>query len=722
MVGPSNTSAPPSPSGPALLPPLRLSQHLLVWGWYLSLALWATYPLITNLHTHLPAIPGEAGHDVWQHVWNFWWVQQALVVQPSNPFQTDMIFYPHGTTLWLHSLNLPLAVPALLLLPLIGQTAAYNLITLLALVLAGYSTFLLAHYLIRAALPATPPPSITAGAVVAGAVVLCSPQRLWELRQAHLAAVSDFAIPLLLLTLLWALDRRTWGAAWLVAGVVLIGGLSKWYNLFYAALALLPLLAVRLWAAGRQGSLRDELWQWARLALTSVIVLAPFLIPSLHEARTASFEVPTVRGADLLRLVVTDWRWVLRPVPPEWWEPSAFAGLALLLAAVGVALARRAVALWLVIGLWCFVLALGPTLNFGMREVAFPLPYAALQALPLVELFRVPYRMNAITTMMLAMLAAAGIARLLQRGPRPVAWAGAVGLSLLLLVEAARIPFPQTAAAVSPFYAQLGAEPGAWSIIELPHERMDRQFLEMYAQTYHGKYILTGKTSRDPPRLPHEAIPALARINRGDPRPDIVQLGSATEAQIWQALRPRYLVLHRSRNRQSQHAAAQAILGDLTRVYSDTGLEAYRIEAMAAWLDQQPERVPLPVFVGLDRDWENLEDGASPSRWLLGAQTATILAYTPEPARLTLDLTMYALATDQSIEIWLNGAHVQTLNVTADELRRYSTAALALSAGQSRIELRVLGAGTVPARLGQGDDPRPLAVNVRGVAVRLLAP
>lgn len=414
--------------------------HGLVWAWYMLLALWATYPLIINLPTHLPAMPGEAGHDVWQHVWNFWWVQQALVVQPSNPFQTDVIFYPHGTSLWLHSLNLPLALPALLLLPLVGQTATYNLITLLALVLAGYSTFLLAHSVLRKALPATPSASITAAAVVAGAVVLCSPQRLWELRQAHLAAVSDFAIPLLLLTLLWALERRTWGAAWLVAGVVLIGGLCKWYNLFYAALALLPLLVVRLWTAGRQHSLRDELWQWARLALTSLIGLGPFLIPSLHEARTASFEVPTVRGADLLRLVVTDWQWVLRPVPAAWWEPATFAGLALLLAAVGVARAGRAVWPWLAMGLWCFGLALGPTLNFGMREVAFPLPYTALQALPLVELFRVPYRMNAITTMMLALLAAAGLAVSLSQRPAWVGWVAAGGLSLLLLVEAARLP------------------------------------------------------------------------------------------------------------------------------------------------------------------------------------------------------------------------------------------------------------------------------------------
>lgn len=705
---------------------MPLLLHAGVLALYGVLAVLATLPLVQNLTTHLPAIPGEAGHDVWQHVWNLWWVQRAFLIQPTNPFQTDVIFYPHGTALWLHSLNLPLALPALLLLPLLGQVATYNLVTLLVLVLAGYCTFLLARQVVQQALPGSPALVVWAAAVVGGAVVLCSPQRLIELRQAHLAAVSDYAIPLLFLALPWALRRQTWRAALVVALVVLLGGLSKWYNLFYGALALLPLLIAALWGAWQQHRLAAELLAWSRIGVVSALVVAPFLIPGIVEARTAAYDTPTIRGADVLLLVSTGWHWIARPVPPDWWEPASFAILALLLAGGGVLAAPRALRLWWVTAIWCFVLALGPTLNVGMREIPLPLPYALLQALPLIDLFRVPYRMNAITTMLLAVLAAVGVAALLQRLPQRggVRVLVAVLLCGLLLLEAARLPFPQVAADVSPFYRQIADESGAWSLLELPVERNDRQFLEMYTQTFHGHYILTGKTSRDLPRLPYEASPTIAAINRGDPRRDIVQLSAATEQQLWHALRPRYLVLHRSQ-RSPQRTAAQAdaareLLGKITLVYSDTLLEAYRIEPLAAWLDAagMQQRVPVPLFIGLERDWQPLEQDGT--RWLVGQSQATVLAYTPQHTLASLDITMSGFTTEQPLEIWLNGQYVQTVAVVAGEVRRYSTAPLALPAGQSSIELRATGTGVAPAALGISSDPRPLGVNVQRIAVQEL--
>ncbi len=701
--------------------------HIGVLLVYSLLALLATMPLVQHLTTHLPAIPSEAGHDVWQHVWNIWWVQRALLLQPTNPFQTDMIFYPHGTSLWLHSLNLPLALPALLLLPLLGQVATYNTLTLLVLVLVGYSSFLLAQQGVRQALPDSPAPVVWAAALVGGAVVLCSPQRLIELRQAHLAAVSDYAVPLLFLVLPWALRRQTWRAAVLVALVVLLGGLSKWYNLFYSMLALLPLLIGALWVAWREQRLPTELLAWSRIGLVCALVVAPFLLPGIIEARTASYDTPTIRGADLLLLVSTGWHWILRPVPPDWWEPASFAILALLLAGVGVLAVPRATRLWWVTAIWCFVLALGPAPNIGMHELPIPLPYALLQALPVVDLFRVPYRMNAITTMMLSVLAAVGVAALLRRVPQQgvrLAPVVAVVLCGMLLLEAARLPFPLVAAEVSPFYRQIAAEPGAWSLLELPVEREDRQFLEMYTQTFHGHAILTGKTSRDLPRLPYEAFPTIASINRGDSRRDIVSLPPATETQLWQALRPRYLVLHRSQ-RTPQRTAAQAdaarkLLGAITLVYSDTLLEAYRIEPLAAWLATAgaQTRVPVPLFIGLGRDWQPLEQDTT--RWLLEQSTATVLAYTPQPALVALDITMHSLGTSQPLEIWLNGQYVQTVEVTAGAVRRYRSAPLALPIGASRIELRATGTGVAPAALGISSDPRLLVVNVQRIGVQEL--
>ncbi|NJN67778.1 MAG: Fe(2+)-trafficking protein [Chloroflexaceae bacterium] len=209
-----------------------LLPHLAALVVYSALAGFATWPLLPHLSTHFPAIPGELSQDVWQHAWNLWWVQQALLVEHTNPYHTTALFYPQGASLYLHSLNLPLGLMGIPLLALFGIVITYNLLTLLVLVLSSYSTFLLA-WRISGHAPAS---------VVAGAIVLCSPQRLMELRGAQLATLSDYGVPLAVLAVLVALQHRTWRMAALAAGALLLTGLSKWYHLFHALLVLLPLL------------------------------------------------------------------------------------------------------------------------------------------------------------------------------------------------------------------------------------------------------------------------------------------------------------------------------------------------------------------------------------------------------------------------------------------------------------------------------------------------
>jgi hypothetical protein len=74
-----------------------------------------TWPLLLHLPTHLPAIPGEAGEDVWQNIWNIWWISKALLGEMTNPYYTHWLFYPEGTSLYLHSLRACLELKILLL-------------------------------------------------------------------------------------------------------------------------------------------------------------------------------------------------------------------------------------------------------------------------------------------------------------------------------------------------------------------------------------------------------------------------------------------------------------------------------------------------------------------------------------------------------------------------------------------------------------------------------
>jgi hypothetical protein len=329
---------------------------------------------------------------------------------------------------------------------------------------------------------------------------------------------------------------------------------------------------------------------------------------------------------------------------------------------------------------------------------------------------------------MIALVGAVGLAVLARRVPRWGAWGGALVLVALVALETVRLPFPLVSGAVSPFYRQIAQEAGQWSVLELPIDRPDRLLLEMYAQTHHGHYILTGQTSRSVPRLPYEAAAPIAQAERADPREDIVRMAPAEREQFLRALRVRYLVVRPDANRPGRDAAqvasARQALGPLTRVYSDTRLQAYRLDDVAAWLDGpgQTQQVAPPLFVGLDMQWESPEPGPyGLARWL-PPEGAGVRTYSARPRRVVLDLMLYSLPGAAPLEIWLNGQHALTLPIAEGMTpRRYLSPPLRLPAGPGYLELRAPQGGTSLRALGLGDDTRSLSFSIHHIALREVA-
>src|SRR3954470_12473841 len=98
---------------------------------YLVAALVHTWPLVLHL--------GDAvvdGIDPWQSVWNFWQVAGRLGAGQA-PFHTDLLYYPTGADLYLHTLFPAVSVPLAPVTWLAGPLVAYNLAQLLAFVLTG---------------------------------------------------------------------------------------------------------------------------------------------------------------------------------------------------------------------------------------------------------------------------------------------------------------------------------------------------------------------------------------------------------------------------------------------------------------------------------------------------------------------------------------------------------------------------------------------------------
>jgi hypothetical protein len=350
-----------------------------------------------------------------------------------------------------------------------------------------------------------------------------------------------------------------------------------------------------------------------------------------------------------------------------------------------------------------------------------------MRLLPVVDSLRAPTRINYVTTLLLALVIALGLAAPLRRLPAPGAWLAACALSLLLAAETLRLPFPLRGGGVSPFYARVAGEPGRWSILELPLDRPDRSMQEMYAQIFHGKPILPGHLSREVPRLPYEPAPPIARAELATDGEDIVGMSAAESDQLLRGLRTRYLIVRPSPGRPQRMAAqieaARQSFGPLTQVYADAELQAFRIDRVADWLDREgrEQSVEPPLFAGLDERWQAPERGRfGLSRWL-PAGGAGVWAYSQHARHVALDLTLYSLPGERPLELWLNGRPLSTLAIPAGlDPQRYSVGPLELPAGPSLIELRAPGPGASPASLGLGDDQRVLSFSIHRIALREL--
>ena len=101
---------------------------------FLALSVVYTWPAALDFNR---TIPGFFPSDQDQNIWSLWWLKRSLLDLHTNPFFTGYLFYPYGTSLYLHSLD---PLNGLLALPwsiLGGPIAAFNSSVLLGLTLTG---------------------------------------------------------------------------------------------------------------------------------------------------------------------------------------------------------------------------------------------------------------------------------------------------------------------------------------------------------------------------------------------------------------------------------------------------------------------------------------------------------------------------------------------------------------------------------------------------------
>ena len=498
---------------------------------YALLTLLYLYPLPFHLGD-----PASIAPDMFQNLWNFWWVKKALLDLHTSPYWTDYIFYPTGTSLAFQSLSPYNALLAIPLQAIGNRIVAYNLLYLASFALAGLGGYLLAFHFVRERYPA----------FLAGFIYAFSPYHFSRVMHINIASIQW--IPLYALFLFRLRERPTWTHAVGAAVFLALTAMCSWYYLIFLAIfSVIYLLYYGVADRERVLNRRFCALLIAELALF-LLLISPFALPLLREMATSRSYLydPVHRGLDLLGISLFKGYIYFWPVY------LGYTVLALSLYAI-VRRRDRDVRFWLTLGLFSFLMTFGTSLNALGHEIRWvPLPYQFMEMIPIFRAARTPYRFLVLLMLSLSVLSAFGLrdlrARLSERRrpSRSAARRLAALLPLLAALEFLAVPRPTYRIHTPPFYATLGREEGDFALVLLPFR--DKGW-DMYYQTSHEKRIVWGYVSRRDPRAmeylektpPFDLFLHPDRIEGEEITPDEIR----REAGILRRLDFRYIVINK---------------------------------------------------------------------------------------------------------------------------------------------------------------------------------
>jgi len=412
-----------------------------------------------------------------------------------------------------------------------------------------------------------------AAALVAGFIFGFTPIRLSHLH--HVQLLSLMWLPLIFVFFDRWLNARKWRDAIAIAFLFVL----QYLTTIYLALYLIPVLLVFLTVhcVLVTGWSRRLLIQGLGAALVATAALAPFLKHS-----RAIYQEWDFRPNESLKIFFSSDLWanllavfpsnliygkVLREFSTPPYERFYFTGLlAILLVVLACGKHReRAFRLYLAASIACYVIALGPVLQFSGHVTRIPLPYKWIfDSLPGFSMLRVPSRAGLILLATLTVLASIGWLHLYEwlqskwelRG-RTLSERGFCAVTLLVLgAEFLSIPIPMlpevSGAKIPPVYDFLKNYPEVGGILELPvvfredgGEATVRAYT--YFSTYHFKPVVIGYSGYFPP-------PFYELVSSAQSLPQEMSLDT------FEAIGVRTIVLHGMRMNPEEKQAWEATL------------------------------------------------------------------------------------------------------------------------------------------------------------------
>lgn len=693
---------------------LARRMHMLVLAAYILLALALTYPLVAHFSDHVPGTTTWS-MDEYGYVWNNWWFKHAVFERGVNPFQTNYILYPVGTSLVLYTFTL---LHVLLGLPIqfaFGLIPASNAELLFAFVLSGYGAFLLARYLVRQMYPREiDTAAMTLAAFTGGAVFAFASNRFVYAALGHYNVVASEWMPFYILFLIKTVRETRWQNAGLAG---LFAACALYVEPTHAALLVLFTL-VYLACAGRAVWRRAVIARLLGVVGVAAILFAPLFAPMLSELYASGYTLPGWGHSEKLLVDLFGFfaPTSLHPLARGWESELAlvrqgiarfvdvntvFVGyVTLALASVAAIRFWRTLKVWAISAFAFAVLSLGPVLHiagkaqfdFDGLAVTFPLPFLLLHYLPLIKENRVPNRFGVLVMLALAVLVACALAwtsqKLKTKIPR---WhlLFVFAFLFLILFEHLSVPLPLTDARIPDVYAQIAREPGDFAVLTLPLGWRNsfgqigaEDARTQYYQSAHKKFTFAANIQRNPPflfeyfdRLP--ILHSLAEIEAYRPitdetlardralAPTLLAFFDVRFLVIQPAIpgRPPYSDTH---DAAADYARAVLPLGD--KVYERDGVIAYRVQ-------QAPLPTTQVIAFGADTAYPYQAEGwgragviaDQPANW--ATQTdARVLFPVRELAdyRVTLRALPYTFvrAPTQTLEIRVNDQPLQKFEMS----------------------------------------------------------
>lgn len=498
---------------------------------YLVIALVIFWPVTTNLAT----VTVNGAGDLYQNLWNLWWVNYATFTAHTSIYFTPMLYYPVGASLVTQTLS---PITAYLSFPfqLVSLVFSYNIMFFLAFMLSGFFMYLLADYLVKNKY----------AAIVAGIIFAFAPMHMAQALSGHLNWTNIEFLPLFVLFFLKMIDSKkllySIGAAVSFVFLLFMGDPEQ--GIIATVMIFFLLLYYLIKKGLRSQILNIEFVKQLGIMIVLALILgSPFFIPISSALTNGTFGA----AAGALNDVNHNMLWSM-PVM-SFFSPSPYNNffswlsnsylsiysvdptervsylgyVALVLAIIGIYHDGKRhkyanTLLWIVIAVIFGWIALGPYIQFSnLSSSGIPGIYLIYSLIPFFNIIREPARFDLVLTLALAILAAYGTKELLA-SRKEKAGSGlfateksfAALLSILILVEYAGLPITGgylanffTTNPIPLAYSQIASIPGNFSILSLPAIQGSGDVkpelyvgMSMYYQTEHHHPLLSGYTSR----------------------------------------------------------------------------------------------------------------------------------------------------------------------------------------------------------------------------------